>query len=126
MVSSNKAVESLTGSGKGLTDLQPSLSQIVHHLPKWQMCKSKIASRFFRRESESRDVERANEGAILGESKPKQYEYLELDSFARVSRGDQEDLTPLKSVRTFVYTGTDKPVENDGIHLQQKVEQVSI
>lgn len=54
-------------------------------------------------------------------TRPKQYEYLELDSIW--PGGYQEDLTPLKSVRTIVYTGADKKVENDGIHLQHQVEQ---
>ena len=61
----------------------------------------------------------------LSYGKQKSNQYKDIDKSGTSLGSNTFPMAPVKSIRTFVYTGSPGEVEEDGIHLQYKFEQRS-
>ena len=99
------------------------MSALFRHLPSWDTLSSKLSVRLppsWR--SFNRDASSALESSPTSSKKD---EYKNLESSDH-SFGDRVfKVAPARSVQTFVHTGRQAAVEEDGIHLQHFVEQRS-
>ena len=102
--------------------LQPSMSNLLHHLPDWEILSSQFSSRFSAHRSSNRGKSLGSEPSY---SKREREEYSDLEASNPPFRQRDCGMAPIKSIRTYVHTGNPKEMEEDGIHLQYNVEQES-
>lgn len=98
------------------------MSSLLHHLPSWERLRSILTSRFSLSWSSNRGKSSDSEPSC---SKRKKAEYKDLEVSNPTFRDRSYEMAPVKSIRTYIHTGNPSEVEEDGIHLQYKVEQES-
>ncbi|CAD6591540.1 MAG: hypothetical protein ASARMPREDX12_005214 [Alectoria sarmentosa] len=106
-----------------IASCMPSMSNLIHHLPKWTPLNSRLNS-FFSDKLFSSTREKAS-SSQRSFSKPRKAEYADLDGPKPVFAERNYEMGPVKSTRTYIQVGSARELKEDGIHLQYKVEQES-
>ena len=100
-------------------ELQPSFTNLVRHLPSWNVLSSKIIFRSYR--SRGRSSGSSSYDGFKENKKEHAIDGSPNDS----SVYDKYTMRPAKPTRTYVRLGKEPIPEGDGIHLQYRIEQES-